>query len=315
MNRDIGDKDTVVEEYEVLQEINEQMKEDKVEVVKRLGTVETDWKKLNRLFKTKEKEVSELKNENDKVKENLEAVKEELSKLKVKVNAERKSFEKLSKKDQKNDSKIKLKTETKEPGFACNKCDHKFEDFDKLKSHIRVHHVKTSSTQTDEIIVVDKRLQTECVYIVEEPVKSDKEFENATTKFENYSCFYCNFDIKSERHLEEHIVKCHVEKVNLVKTINYNSGVEPGHVKIKSQLKSIPLPPKLSPQNNPSLVPFGLLPSRYFQTSPYPISAAHLPPVCEHCGWQAGCGTNLVEHKKRVHGDERNPFEVYKFGM
>jgi hypothetical protein len=96
--------------------------------------------------------------------------------------------------------------------------------------------------------------------------------------------------------------------------INSNSGVEPGHVKIKSQLKSIPLPPKLSPQNNPSLVPFGLLPSRYFKTSPHPISTAHLP-VCEHCGWQAGCGTNLVEHKKRVHGDDRNPFEVYKFGM
>ena len=63
------------------------------------------------------------------------------------MNSERKNYQKLSGKDQKDDAMIKLKKETREPEFTCNKCDQKLENFDKLKHTYSFCHNPHSSFQ------------------------------------------------------------------------------------------------------------------------------------------------------------------------
>ena len=82
----------------------------------------------------------------------------------------------------------------------------------------------------------------------------------------------------------------------------------------KSQTKFKPLPPTLPPQHHAASLslPVGFpLQPRFSQPFSYPIQGLHLP-ICEHCGWQSSCGTDLVKHKRAVHGDFSNPFDVYK---
>ena len=84
--------------------------------------------------------------------------------------------------------------------------------------------------------------------------------------------------------------------------------------KPKSPTKFKPLPTVLPPQHHAASLslPVGFpLQPKFSQSFSYPIQGLHLP-ICEHCGWQSSCGTHLVKHKKAVHGDFSNPFEVYK---
>ena len=71
--------------------------------------------------------------------------------------------------------------------------------------------------------------------------------------------------------------------------------------------------PKHLEQNSPMFsFPFGFPPTFTIGFSPsFPSFGRHLP-VCEDCGWQAMCGTDMVEHMRNIHGDYRDPFEVYK---
>ena len=61
-------------------------------------------------------------------------------------------------------------------------------------------HIKCSSTQTNTVVLIDKKVQ-----VKKSDFNSDKSIEtteSATIVFEKYSCIYCGFNIVSESHCE-----------------------------------------------------------------------------------------------------------------
>ena len=79
-----------------------------------------------------------------------------------------------------------------------------------LKTHMKVHHMRQSQTQTDELSLVDKSSQSD---------ESEKVQDLCAVKtFLVYQCFYCDLKIKSDEHLSGHKKECH-EKLNFLKKV------------------------------------------------------------------------------------------------
>ena len=150
-----------------------------------------------------------------------------------------------------------------------------------------MHHERNASIQTDPTISVDKKIQVE-----NSDHLADKFFkvsvEKSKKEFKDYDCFYCNAKIGNEINLREHIKNCHGPTI-----------VKPEQPKTKSQRFSSQLTP------SSTLFPIG------FPNFPYPVQGPPIP-ECEHCGWYASSGTDLMKHKKLIHGDHRSPFDIYK---
>ena len=77
-------------------------------------------------------------------------VKMELAHLTAKVSKERKNEEKKLKKKDRKEFIHELKANSLPVDFKCDQCDAKSESVLKLKSHERLHHMLTNSTQTEE---------------------------------------------------------------------------------------------------------------------------------------------------------------------
>jgi hypothetical protein len=205
------------------------------------------------------------------------------------------------KKNEKKEFLKNLKAESKKGEFECEECDECLSNKSDLKMHMLNQHVSSSSTQTGTVIYVDKKLQ-----VKRSDFNSDKNIETSEIEFEHYPCLYCGFIIASKTHLQEHKIKCSgSNKPGFLKKSKTLTSNQPNHKESH--------PPDLSSLTASFSPPVGFPPPKSSQNFPLqdPRLSLHLP-ECEQCGWRANCGTDLVNHRKNVHNDYRNPFEIYK---
>ena len=263
----------------------QKLKEEKDNLENELEASERNWKALKKADKSKDKETYDLKKENSKLTENILLVKNELTTFKCATNKEKKDFEKKIKKLETVQSCLKS-------GFQCVKCDKEAESLDALKAHERINHAQTNSTQTEEIIMVDKKVQSSQPLVICD-TNAKKDFPSDVAKeFKNYKCFYCERKIESEANLLDHKLKCHgISGTFCAKPLGTSN-------KEKSKISSPVFPPIGFPSSS--------------QRFPYLNPAWNLLPKCVHCGMQYSCGTDLANHMKNIHKDYRSPFEVYK---
>ena len=76
-----------------------------------------------------------------------------------------------------------------------NLCDMKSESRLSLQNHVRLFHIKSSFTQTNEILLEDKNIGT-C------------ETESNSELFVKYPCYYCDREIANEENLRRHGLSC-----------------------------------------------------------------------------------------------------------
>ena len=220
-------------------------KEAKTKLESELDEAEKHWKVLNKQVKEKDKQIYDLKKENCNTLESLSEFKTKFSNLTSEVNRERKKQEKKLKKQGARDSVDSLNVN--EHKFECTLCDVKSESLDKLRNHMRVFHMKSSTVQTNEKVVEEKKVQTH-----DTTITSDKNIQTAeeivTSKVMNikHPCFYCDTEIISEQHLLEHRLKCHVT----TKTFSVTKGKSPPPSASSSPLPiSFSLPVGFPPPN------------------------------------------------------------------
>ena len=262
--------------------IIQKLKEEQKKLEKELEVSENSRKALNKVIKSKDKEIYDLKKENSSVTENLLQVKNEFTNYKSEASKEKKEIEKKFKKLEKKDANESLKPGSK---VKCRKCEVETESLTALKCHERTMHEQSNFTQTDVVIVVDKKVQSYDSKVSDKNVQTtDNEFPcNVDKKFDQYFCFYCDSNIQSEAILIDHRVKCHGRPTKY----------------LQEKKSALPLPTSFPPLKFSQIFPF---------TNP---SLIHIP-ECVHCGLQISCGTDLANHMKRVHKDYRSPFDVYK---
>ena len=290
------EKNNAVKEIDDLQKINDGYKLENEQIRDELESLEKDQKSFNKTLKLKDKQVYDLEKYNSKIKEELQHERSEFALFKSQVNKERKEAEKKRKKTEKKDFLDNLKVESKHPELKCNYCDESVSSAEDLKRHMLRFHIKCSSTQTNTVVLIDKKVQ-----VKKSDFNSDKSIEtteSATIVFEKYSCIYCGFNIVSESHLKDHIVSCPGShrpsflKLGQSATSHSKSQTSP------NLNQPIPLALSSRPQVDSFSLPFGLPFPNYTQTFPYyNPGLSRLPPKCEHCGWIASCGTDLVKHK------------------
>ena len=119
--------------------IIKELKDDKTKLETNLDDVEKNWKVLNKLVKSKEKS------------------------WRSQGQVRRKDF------------LDNLKTSFQEQNFVCDKCDVRFETMADLKNHERIIHMNGFSSQTENKVLVDKKVQYDKLVF-----SSDKNME--TTK-------------------------------------------------------------------------------------------------------------------------------------
>ena len=93
------------------------------------------------------------------IKENLQKEKTEFSNFKNQINRERKIEDNRRNKSEKKVFLINLKADSKQTEFECDKCDECFPNENEMKMHVLVQHVRSSSTQTESVICVDRKVQ------------------------------------------------------------------------------------------------------------------------------------------------------------
>ena len=179
-------------------------------------------KKSVKIIKGKDKEIHDLKKENYKTKEDIEKLDRELKELKAKVNKDKKDLERKTKKQEKKDFLNNMKTENKAYDVECDQCDAKVSTMPDLRMHMRVHHMKQSTTQTDGIILAPEKSMYEI---------STQTCDSAPIEIEfvKYPCHYCGNTIESKEHLTEHKKKCHgsfIQK-SFVKSVPLKSTFPP----------------------------------------------------------------------------------------
>ena len=204
------------------------------------STLECDLKILKKNFKAKEKELHATRKENETLKDNIEQVRSELKELSAKV----KKFEKS---ELKNSKVVPIKDFQPTMNIPCEICSKQFESFVKLKVHIKLDHFVNNYTQTDTVLYEAKEAQTK--------PKVNIDIYAQETKFESYSCFYCDRKVENEVHLLEHQVTCQ------------------------------------GATETPSLFS-------------YAIRSRALLYECAVCGLVGSCKEEMINHKKRVHGNE-----------
>ena len=173
-----------------------QVREENKRLENDLESAEKECKKLNKIIKQTEKKVYDLEKENNKVKEDLKIEKDELSNFKTQVNKERKDMERRNKKIEKKEVLNNTKKELEQNQFECKRCDKPYISEEKLKTHILEQHRRSTFSQTDVIISVDRKLQV-------------KDSDLDVKEFDKYKCFYCAKAITSEQELKHHVVRCH----------------------------------------------------------------------------------------------------------
>ena len=236
------------------------------------AAIENDSKIWNKVMKAKEKDIYNLTKENEEIKEKLEISKKDIVQLNLKINKEKKESERKDKKAKKKEALDTLQTEMSSPGFPCKVCDVKGETLDQLKSHVRNYHMKTSFTQTEDIVLVHQAVQA----VQDPPISIPLEIKLPQLQ---------KVPQKTEPLFKHNQSKFPETPPNF-----------PGHTF---------QPPAFFPP-----VGFSLPSSRFGQGFPYTApNFSHLPPKCEHCGWIANCGTDLMQHKRNVHNDTSNPFD------
>ena len=301
------EKNNAVKEKDNLQKIivgykleNEQFKDD-------LESLEKDQKSFNKTLKLKDKQVYDLEKNNSKLKEELLQERSEFALFKSQVNKERKEAEKKRKKTEKKDFLDNLKVESKHLELKCKCCDESVSSAEDLRKHMLRLHIKCSSTQTNTEVLIEKKVQVRKSDFNSD--KSTETTESAPIVFKKYSCIYCGFNIVSESHLKDHIVSCPGSHRPSFLKLGQSAASHSKSQQSPELNQPIPLTLSSRPQVDLFSLPFGL--PNYTQTFPYyNPGLSRLPPKCEHCGWIASCGTDLVKHKKSVHADHRNPFEI-----
>ena len=251
--------------------LEEQTKQFKV-VKGEHAAIENDSKTWNKVMKAKEKEIYNLTKENEEIKDKLEISKKDIVQLNWKINKDKKESERKDKKDKKKETLDTLQTETSSLGFPCKVCDVKSGTLDQLKSHDRNYHMKTSLTQTEDIVLVHQATQA-----VQDPP------------------FSIPLEIKPP------------QLQNVPQTTK--SLFKPSQSKLPEIPPNFPGHTYQTPAFFPP-VGFSLPSSRFGQGFPYSTpNFSHLHPKCEYCGWIANCGTDLMQHKRNVHNDTSNPFD------
>ena len=303
-------KDKLVKQLGVddtLKKENEGLKAD-------IDNLDSDLKLVKKNVKSKEKELHDLKKSNEILNDNLEAAKSDFKMLSAKVKKHEKEENKKSKVNHSKDTQNNME-------FHCELCPIMFESHVKLKVHVKLEHFKINSSQTDEIIQETKSSQTQQdMRISKKSQTLTPEKKETEDDFQVYSCFYCDREITSGKGLVDHRKSC-MTPIGLI--LRKSTSAPPDHLlvpksnqfdetiltKPKSPTKFKPLPSTLPPQHHAASlslpVSFPLQPS-FSQSFSYQIQGLHLP-ICEHCGWQSSCGTDLVEHKKVFHRDSSNP--------
>ena len=122
-------------------------------------------------------------------------MKTKIATLTATVNQERKKEEKKQKKRESKECLETVKTDSQNSQFQCNLCDMKSESRLSLQNHVRLFHIKSSFTQTNEILLEDKNIGT-C------------ETESNSELFVKYPCYYCDREIANEENLRRHGLSC-----------------------------------------------------------------------------------------------------------
>ena len=275
--------------------IIQKLRQENDNVVKELEASESIKKIVNKLVKSKDKEIHDLKKENAIVAEDILRVKSEFSEYKSSANKERKEMSKKIAKLEKKDSNENPKNSLKTTSFSCEICDVEAKSVSALKSHIRNHHAQSKCTQTEVLIMLDQKVQCSKLVISSDKMiqtLDDSHQSDADIKLKPFNCFYCEKNITSEQTLSEHKVKC----IGVTRIFLFNQSAK------RDNLDNVTQP--MSPVSLPM----------FTKSFPFPNSnprLSHLP-ECVHCGLKPSCGKDMVNHMKLVHNDHRNPFEVYK---
>ena len=190
------------------------LKDDKIKLEDELESSEKSWKSLTKQVKEKDKTIHDLRKENQIISENFAQIKTQFANLTATVQKEKKKEEKNMKKKESKEFLENLKANSQEGNFQCNLCDVTCESSSELQSHVRFCHMKSSSMQTQEKQMEDKKLQICGKVLTSDKAVQSKEEIPIKEKYDNYPCFYCDKKIESEGHLLEHRVKCHGVSTN-----------------------------------------------------------------------------------------------------
>ena len=139
-------------------------------------------------------------------------------KIRTVANQEKKELERKIKKTEKKDFLNNLKSGSKQTDtIPCEHCDDKLENYDKLRSHIKIHHLQNSSIQTEENSLETKSVQCKLDINIEkkdaEQNVTEKEFRNVQNEAvvkesSSLSCILCRKYFFSELSLKEHKQTC-----------------------------------------------------------------------------------------------------------
>ena len=85
-------------------------------------------------------------------------------------------------------------------------------------------HIQTKSTQTKEVVMEDKKVQSVGEF------KSDKNVQTTVaSEVGQYNCFYCDKTIDNEANLSEHRSKCNGASNKFLSQLDYHMEKAHGH--------------------------------------------------------------------------------------
>ena len=224
---------------------------------------EQSLKALKKLEKSKDKEIYDLKKENSNLSESSLRVKSDFTTFKCAANKEKKEFEKQVKKLEKEKGTFNVK-----PEYQCTKCNVETESLCALKHHMLSYHIQTKSTQTKEVVMEDKKVQSVGEF------KSDKNVQTTVpSEVGQYNCFYCDKTIDNEASLSEHRSKCSGASNKFLKETN--------HIETCSGTTS-----------------------SFWKQSTFPVKPAFTEEdvkSCDFCGFKFGTLSGLRNHIRSLH--------------
>ena len=275
------------------------LKKENIDTKDKCNDSEMKLKELEKVVKSKSKEIHDIKKEHLKYNDDIDKLNSKCTDLVARL----KSEEKLRKKEAK-----KHHNEQFSESLSCKVCEVKFQSISKLQAHVRIHHMEPKSVQTEDKCEIksEKKIQVSRSDFSSE--KSTDTSECEKTMFENYSCYYCSFNINSEKQLDYHVKHCSGSYKCFLQ--DYKAPIPHTSEASKPMPKSkiaCEFPPPALNYPVPLCSSVGFSVQKLTQVFPYsPL------PACVHCGWTANCGTDMVKHMKIVHNDYRSPFEVFK---
>ena len=187
----------------------EKLKDENDALKKELESSGSTSKKNAKLLKEKDKELHDLRKENQTTKDKFNQIDAEYSELKCTVNRERKENQRKEKSKAKKDFLNNLKSESQQQSdFMCDLCDEKCDSVGVLKLHIKSVHFQNSTTQTEEKTTEEKQAQT----VPESPFVSKEHPNSEVSRFrfdKPNSCNQCGKLFCTELRLKEHMKTDH----------------------------------------------------------------------------------------------------------